>query len=63
MRRMVGLTRAVRGASANLFKVDDTLVKLDQVPWGGRHGAVHPVCQVPALLPHQVLFHTFRLFV
>ena len=25
-----------------------------QVPRGGRHGAVHPVCQVPALLPHQV---------
>ena len=63
MRRMVGLTRAVRGASAYLFKVDDTLVKLDQVPWGGRHGAVHPVCQVPALLPHQVLFQSFWLFV
>ena len=25
-----------------------------QVPRGRRHGAVHPVCQVPALLPHQV---------
>ena len=32
-----------------------------QVPRGRRHGAVHPVCQVPALLPHQVCLQHCQL--